>query len=115
MRDLRGALRFTSRMQWRNWLQRNHAAKREALLVIYKRAPKNEKFPSLAALELPDKKFRPKCDLKAIWEVSATATFPGEDWPRLQTQMAFTSMVGRVGFEPTITRARDRYLWPRAL
>jgi len=51
MRDLRGALRFTSRRQWRNWLERNHAVEREALLVVYKRPPKNKKFPSRAALE----------------------------------------------------------------
>jgi len=51
MRDLRGALRFTSRRQWRNWLERNHAVEREALLVVYKRPPKNKKFPPRAALE----------------------------------------------------------------
>src|SRR5207249_4121218 len=46
-----GALRFTSRRQWRNWLERNHAVEREALLVVYKRPPKNRKFPPRAALE----------------------------------------------------------------
>lgn len=51
VRNSRGALRFASRSQWRNWLARNHATKNEALLVIYKRAPKNAKFPSRGALE----------------------------------------------------------------
>ncbi len=37
MRNVEGALRFTSRTRWRNWLEKNHAAKSEALLVIYKR------------------------------------------------------------------------------
>jgi uncharacterized protein YdeI (YjbR/CyaY-like superfamily) len=51
VRSSRGALRFSSRRQWRNWLARNHATKNEALLVINKRAPKNAKFPSRGALE----------------------------------------------------------------
>jgi len=51
MRSLRGMLRFASRREWRSWLARNHETKGEALLMIYKRPPKNAKFPSRAALE----------------------------------------------------------------
>jgi len=51
VRNLRGALRLTSRRQWRKWLEKNHATKSEALLIIYKRAPKNRRFPSHDALE----------------------------------------------------------------
>ena len=46
VRDVEGALRFTSRERWRKWLEKNHATKIAALLVVYKRPPKNEKFPS---------------------------------------------------------------------
>lgn len=42
VRDLRGALRFTSR---------NHGIKNEALLVIYKRAPRNASLSNRGALE----------------------------------------------------------------
>lgn len=51
MRDIGEAIRFTSREKWREWLEKNHNAKSEALLIIYKRAPKNRRFPSHAALE----------------------------------------------------------------
>jgi uncharacterized protein YdeI (YjbR/CyaY-like superfamily) len=51
VRDLEKALRFASRERWRKWLEKNHATKSEALLVIYKRPPKNERFPSHHALE----------------------------------------------------------------
>jgi len=44
VRDVEGALRFTSRERWRKWLEKNHATKIAALLAIYKRPPKNEKF-----------------------------------------------------------------------
>ena len=51
MRDLRVMLRFGSRREWRSWLAENHATKSQALLMVYKRPPKNAKFPSRAALE----------------------------------------------------------------
>jgi uncharacterized protein YdeI (YjbR/CyaY-like superfamily) len=51
MKDATGALRFNSREQWRKWLAKNHDSKSEALLIVYKRAPKNQRFPSHAALE----------------------------------------------------------------
>jgi len=51
MRNTERALRFASRKSWRNWLERNHASKSEALVVIYKRAPKNARFPSHHARE----------------------------------------------------------------
>jgi uncharacterized protein YdeI (YjbR/CyaY-like superfamily) len=51
VKSVEEALRFASRERWRKWLEKNHASKNEALLVIYKRAPKNAKFPSRAALE----------------------------------------------------------------
>lgn len=51
LRDVKSARQFTSRLRWRAWLAKNHATKTEALLIIYKRPPKNAKFPSRAALE----------------------------------------------------------------
>jgi uncharacterized protein YdeI (YjbR/CyaY-like superfamily) len=48
---LLGALRFPTRRQWRNWLERNHDTKEEALLVIYKRSPKNTSLSNRDALE----------------------------------------------------------------
>jgi uncharacterized protein YdeI (YjbR/CyaY-like superfamily) len=50
-RDVGSALRFTSRVGWRRWLAKNHNVKGEALLIIYKRPPKNTKFSSRDALE----------------------------------------------------------------
>ncbi len=51
MREIRSALRFTSRGSWRKWLAKNHATKDEALLIIYKTGPKNARFSSRDALE----------------------------------------------------------------
>ena len=51
MRDLKFARRFASRTSWRKWLAKNLASKKEALLIIYKRAPKNSKLSSRDALE----------------------------------------------------------------
>ncbi len=51
MRDIQAALRFRSRKSWRGWLERNHAAKNEALLIIYKRAPKNASLSNRDAVE----------------------------------------------------------------
>jgi uncharacterized protein YdeI (YjbR/CyaY-like superfamily) len=50
-RDLRFALKFPSRAAWRRWLEKNHASRKEALLVISKRAPFNSRFSSRDALE----------------------------------------------------------------
>ena len=44
MRDVEGTLRFTSRERRRKWLEKNHGTKIAALLVVYKRPPKNENF-----------------------------------------------------------------------
>jgi len=49
--DVKKALLFSTRLAWRRWLERNHAMKNEALLTIYKRAPKNASFSSRDALE----------------------------------------------------------------
>ncbi len=51
VRDTEGALRFSSRKRWRDWLERNYATKSEALLIIYKRAPKNTSFSNRDAVE----------------------------------------------------------------
>ena len=48
-------------------------------------------------LELPDKKFRPRCNL----ETFSQRNFPSAGRPRLQAHMG-TSVVGRVGFERTM-------------
>jgi uncharacterized protein YdeI (YjbR/CyaY-like superfamily) len=83
-RDLSRALRFSSRKQWRNWLERNHATKSEALLVIYKRAPKNARFPSRAALEEAlcfgwiDGWFKPLNDER--WVIRYTPRRKGSNW-----------------------------------
>jgi hypothetical protein len=45
------ALEFTTRNEWREWLNRNHASKDEVLLVIYKREPKTGTFSNLDAIE----------------------------------------------------------------
>jgi len=51
MRDIQSALRFISRGGWRKWLAKNYATKDGALLIVYKRAPKNARFSSRDALE----------------------------------------------------------------
>jgi len=51
VKDVRGAFRFSNRQAWRRWLERNHNTKNEALLTIYKRAPKNASFPNRDAIE----------------------------------------------------------------
>ncbi len=45
------ALHFTTRKKWREWLNRNHVSKNEALLLIYKREPKTGTFSNLDAIE----------------------------------------------------------------
>ena len=45
------ALHFTTRKKWREWLNRNYASKKEALLLIYKREPKTGTFSNLDAIE----------------------------------------------------------------
>ena len=51
VRNTQRALRFASRKSWRNWLERNHDTKNEALLIVYKRAPKNASFSNSDAVE----------------------------------------------------------------
>ncbi len=51
VRNIERALRFASRKRWRNWLERNHDTKNEALLIVYKRVPKNASFSNLDAVE----------------------------------------------------------------
>ncbi len=51
VRDLRAALEFASRGSWRNWLEKNHATEKEALLTIYKRGPRNAALSPRDALE----------------------------------------------------------------
>ena len=45
------ALRFTTRKEWRRWLEQNHDLKKEVLLVVYKREPKKGTFSNLEAIE----------------------------------------------------------------
>ena len=45
------ALQFTTRKAWRRWLERNHASKKEVLLILYKREPKTGTFSNLDAIE----------------------------------------------------------------
>jgi len=93
VRDVEGALRFTSRERWRKWLEKNHAAKSEALLVIYKRPPKNEKFPSRAALEEAlcfgwiDGWFKP-IDTER-WVVRYTPRRKGSNWSKYNIATAW--------------------------
>jgi uncharacterized protein YdeI (YjbR/CyaY-like superfamily) len=43
--------RFTTRKRWRKWLERNHSTKNEALLIIYKKGPRNASFSPKDAVE----------------------------------------------------------------
>lgn len=93
MRDLRGALRFTSRKQWRSWLARNHATKAQAFLTIYKRAPLNAKFPSSAALEEAlcfgwiDGWFKPLDNDR--WVIRYTPRRKGSNWSKYNIARAW--------------------------
>jgi uncharacterized protein YdeI (YjbR/CyaY-like superfamily) len=86
VRDVEGALRFTSREHWRKWLEKNHAARSEALLVIYKRAPKNARFPSYHAREEAlcfgwvDGWFKPLDDER--WVIRYSPRRKGSNWSK---------------------------------
>ena len=41
MTGLESSLEFTSRDQWRGWLEKNHATEREAWLILYKKKYQN--------------------------------------------------------------------------
>lgn len=45
------ALHFTTRKEWREWLNKNHASKDEVLLLIYKIEPSNAGFSNRDAIE----------------------------------------------------------------
>ena len=93
MRSLLGMLRFASRRQWRSWLAENHATKSEALLMIYKRAPKNAKFLSRAALEEAlcfgwiDGWFKPLDDDR--WVIRYTPRRKGSNWSKYNIATAW--------------------------
>ena len=50
-RDPKAALKIRSRQVWRKWLAKNHNTKKEALLILHKRSPKNTELSSRDALE----------------------------------------------------------------
>jgi uncharacterized protein YdeI (YjbR/CyaY-like superfamily) len=83
-RDVGSALRLRSRASWRKWLTKNHGSKREALLIIYKRAPKNARFSSRDALEEAlcfgwiDGWFKPLDDER--WVIRYTPRRKGSNW-----------------------------------
>jgi len=83
-RDLRLARRFSSRGSWRKWLTTNHSTKHEALLIIYKRSPKNARFSTRDALEEAlcfgwiDGWFKPLDDER--WVIRYTPRRKGSNW-----------------------------------
>ena len=85
--------RFTSRERWRSWLEQNHATKSEALLVIYKRPPKNERFPSRHAREEAlcfgwiDGWFKPLDEDR--WLIRYTPRRKGSNWSRYNIARAW--------------------------
>src|SRR5213594_4951314 len=85
--------RFTSRERWRSWLEKNHATKSEALLVIYKRPPKNERFPSRHAREEAlcfgwiDGWFKPLDEDR--WLIRYTPRRNGSNWSRYNIARAW--------------------------
>jgi uncharacterized protein YdeI (YjbR/CyaY-like superfamily) len=93
MRDIQSALRFTSRGGWRKWLAKNHATKDEALLIIYKRAPKNTRFSSRDALEEAlcfgwiDGWFKPIDDDR--WVIRYTPRRKGSNWSKYNIATAW--------------------------
>lgn len=92
-RNIRSLLRFTSRMSWRKWLSKNHTIKNEALLVIYKRAPKNARFSSRDALEEAlcfgwiDGWFRPIDEER--WVIRYTPRRRGSSWSKYNIARAW--------------------------
>src|SRR5690348_15136629 len=93
MRDIQSALRFTSRGGWRKWLTKNHETKTEALLIIYKRPPKNERFPSHHAREEAlcfgwiDGWFRPLDDER--WVMRYSPRRRGSNWSKYNIARAW--------------------------
>src|SRR6266705_1519792 len=93
VKNVEGALRFASRERWRKWLEKNHAAKSEALLVIYKRPPKNERFPSHYAREEAlcfgwiDGWFRPIDDER--WVMRYSPRRRGSNWAKYNIARAW--------------------------
>ncbi len=85
-RDVRSALRFNSRQSWRKWLAKNHTTRKEVLLVIYKRTPKNASFSSRDALEEAlcfgwiDGWFKPLDEER--WVIRYTPRRKGSNWSR---------------------------------
>jgi len=92
-RDIKSALRFTSREGWRKWLTKNCATKDEALLIIYKRAPKNARFSSRDALEEAlcfgwiDGWFKPIDDDR--WVIRYTPRRTGSNWSKYNIATAW--------------------------
>jgi uncharacterized protein YdeI (YjbR/CyaY-like superfamily) len=93
MRDIQSARRFTSRRSWRKWLAKNHATKDEALLIIYKRAPKNARFSSRDALEEAlcfgwiDGWFKPIDEDR--WVIRYTPRREGSNWSKYNIATAW--------------------------
>jgi hypothetical protein len=92
-RDVGSALRFASRGSWRKWLAKNHATKGEALLIIYKRAPKNSRFSSNDAREVAlcfgwiDGWFKPLDDER--WLMRYTPRRRGSNWSKYNIARAW--------------------------
>ncbi len=114
MRRVRGTLRFTSRKQWRDWLAQNHATKREALLVIYKRRPKNKRFPSRAALEEAlcygwiDGWFKPLDNDR--WVIRYTPRRKGSNWSKYNIATAWNLLNSRKMLRAGVARLPDDVL-----
>jgi uncharacterized protein YdeI (YjbR/CyaY-like superfamily) len=92
-RDVGSALRLASRASWRKWLTKNHEVKREALLIIYKRAPKNARLSSTSALEEAlcfgwiDGWFKPLDDDR--WVIRYTPRRKGSNWSKYNIARAW--------------------------
>jgi hypothetical protein len=93
MRDIKSARRFYSRTRWRNWLTKNHSTKNEALLIIYKRPPKNSKFSSSDAIEEAlcfgwiDGWFKPLDDER--WVIRYTPRRKNSNWSKYNIATAW--------------------------
>lgn len=87
------AIRCASRESWRRWLETNHAKKKEAFLILYKKPPKNAKFPSRAALEEAlcfgwiDGWFKPLDDNR--WIIRYTPRRKGSNWSKYNIARAW--------------------------
>jgi uncharacterized protein YdeI (YjbR/CyaY-like superfamily) len=93
VRDISGALHFSNRQAWRRWLERNHKTKDEALLTIYKRAPKNASFSNHVALEEAlcfgwiDGWFKPIDDER--WVIRFSPRRRGSNWSKYNIARAW--------------------------